>query len=115
MLGMRGSTIKGHLDMLVLAVLAAGPLHGYAVIEELRARSGDSFDLPEGTIYPVLHRLEREGLLASVWSEAVGRPRRTYTVTRAGRKALAEQRRAWQAFSDAVGRVLGGAPWPATI
>ncbi len=111
---MRGSAIKGHLDMLVLAVLAAGPLHGYAVIEQLRTRSGDSFDLPEGTIYPVLHRLEKEGLLASAWSEAAGRQRRTYTLTGAGKRALVEQRRAWLAFSDAVGQVLGGAPWPAT-
>jgi DNA-binding PadR family transcriptional regulator len=112
---MKGSTIKGHLDMLVLAVLAAGPLHGYAVIEELKTRSGDSFDLPEGTIYPVLHRLEKEGMLASSWSEAAGRQRRTYTLTRAGKGALAEQRRTWLAFSDAVGKVLGGAPWPAKI
>ena len=112
---MKGATIKGHLDMLVLAVLAAGPLHGYAVIEQLKARSEDSFDLPEGTIYPVLHRLEKEGLLASTWSDAAGRQRRTYTLTRAGKGALAEQRRAWQAFSDAVGKVLGGAPWPAKI
>jgi PadR family transcriptional regulator, regulatory protein PadR len=112
---MKGSTMKGHLDMLVLAVLAAGPLHGYAVIEQLKTRSGDSFDLPEGTIYPVLHRLEKEGLLASAWGQAAGRQRRTYTLTSAGKGALAEQRRAWQAFSDAVGNVLGGAPWPARI
>src|SRR4051812_13392633 len=99
--------------MLVLSVLAAGPLHGYAVIEELKARSGDSFDLPEGTIYPVLHRLEKAGLVVSAWGEAAGRQRRTYTLTRTGRGALAEQRHAWQAFSDAVANVLGGAPWPA--
>jgi PadR family transcriptional regulator PadR len=110
---MKGSTIKGHLDMLVLAVLAAGPLHGYAVIEELKTRSGDSFELPEGTIYPVLHRLEKEGLLSSAWSETAGRPRRTYTLSKAGKGALAEQRRAWQAFSDAVWRVLEVTPWPA--
>ena len=112
---MKGSTIKGHLEMLVLSVLASRPLHGYAVIEELKTRSGDSFDLPEGTIYPVLHRLEKEGLLASAWSEASGRQRRTYTLTRAGKGALAEQRRAWQDFSDAVRKVLGGAPWPVKI
>ena len=99
----------------MLSVLASRPLHGYAVIEELKTRSGDSFDLPEGTIYPVLHRLEKEGLLASAWSEAAGRRRRTYTLTRAGKGALAEQRRAWQDFSDAVGKVLGGAPWPVKI
>lgn len=112
---MRGSTIKGHLDMLVLAVLAAGPLHGYAVIEELKKRSDDSFDLPEGTVYPVLHRLEKEGLLMSAWSEVGGRRRRTYTLTKTGQLALAEQQGSWRAFADAVGKVLESQPWPAKI
>ena len=57
---MRADTLKGHLDGLVLATLAAEPAHGYAVIEELKRRSGGAFDLPEGTVYPVLHRLEKE-------------------------------------------------------
>ena len=56
--------LKGHLDMIVLAALAAaGSAHGYAVIEEIKRRSGGAFDLPEGTIYPALHRLEQAGLL----------------------------------------------------
>jgi len=55
---MIGEALKGHLDLLLLAILAEGPAHGYAVIESLRARSGDVFDLPEGPIYPALHRLE---------------------------------------------------------
>lgn len=101
--------------MLVLAVLSQGPLHGYALIEELKVRSGGSFDLPEGTVYPVLHRLEKAGLLSSDWSETAGRPRRTYSLTTPGRAALAEQRNAWHAISDAVGKVLGGGPWPAKI
>ena len=57
---MEGEKLKGHLDMIVLAALsAAGSAHGYAVIEEIRRRSGGAFDLPEGTIYPALHRLEQ--------------------------------------------------------
>ena len=60
---MRAESLKGHLDTLVLATLEAAPLHGYAVIDELRARSEGAFDLAEGTVYPVLHRLEAEGLL----------------------------------------------------
>jgi PadR family transcriptional regulator, regulatory protein PadR len=64
---MEGEMLKGHLDLIVLAALSAGPAHGYAVIEEIRHRSGQAFDLPEGTIYPVLHRLEQAGLLASRW------------------------------------------------
>jgi PadR family transcriptional regulator PadR len=74
---MEGEMLKGHLDLIVLAALSAGPAHGYAVIEEIRHRSGQAFDLPEGTIYPVLHRLEQAGLLASRWVIAEsGRKRR---------------------------------------
>ena len=63
--------LKGHLDMIVLAALsAAGPAHGYAIIEEIKRRSGGAFDLPEGTIYPALHRLEQGGLLKSSWTTA---------------------------------------------
>ena len=109
---MKGQTLKGHLDLLVLATLAAGPLHGYAVIEQLRARSGDAFDLPEGTVYPVLRRLEESGLLTSQWQEVGGRRRRSYRLTEQGRAALIEERSAWEAFSAAVGQVLRGAPWP---
>lgn len=113
-LGMRSQALKGHLDMLVLAVLAECPRHGYGVIEQLRLRSGDAFDLPEGTVYPVLHRLERAGVLASDWSEHAGRRRRTYRLTESGRVALTEQRSAWESFSAAVGSVLQGVPCPRT-
>lgn len=106
--------LKGHVDLLVLAALATGPQHGYAVIEELRRRSGDAFDLPEGTVYPVLHRLEKAGLLASDWSEDTGRRRRTYRLTAAGRRALVTERSAWDEFSSAVRAVLRGVPSPTT-
>jgi PadR family transcriptional regulator PadR len=107
---MEGEMLKGHLDMIVLAALAAGPAHGYAVIEEIKRRSGQAFDLPEGTIYPVLHRLEQAGLLASRWVTAEsGRRRRVYALTRRGDRVLAERRAVWQQFSDAIGAVLAGA------
>ena len=102
--------LKGHLDMIVLAALAAGPAHGYAVIEQIRQRSGEAFDLPEGTVYPVLHRLEAGGLLSSKWETAEsGRKRRVYALTRRGSSALADQRATWQKFSVAVGGLLGAA------
>ena len=104
---MKAETLKGHLDCLILATLAAGPAHGYAVIEQLKRRSGGAFELAEGTVYPVLHRLEAEGLLASSWSEAAGRKRRVYRLTRRGRSALEGRRREWRAFSGAVEAVLG--------
>jgi transcriptional regulator len=94
-------------EMLVLAALAAGPAHGYAVIEQIRRRSGRAFDLPEGTVYPALHRLEQAGLLASRWVTAEsGRRRRVYALTRRGERALAERRAVWRQFSDAIRGVL---------
>jgi transcriptional regulator len=110
---MEGEMLKGHLDMIVLAALLAGPAHGYAVIEEIKRRSGGAFDLPEGTIYPVLHRLERGGLLAGRWVTAEsGRRRRVYVLTRRGKRALSEQRAVWEQFSDAVARLFKGSrPW----
>jgi PadR family transcriptional regulator PadR len=113
---MRAEALKGHLDGLLLAVLEAGPTHGYAVIDALRGRSDGTFDLPTGTVYPALHRLEDVGLVASTWSDGSGRRRRVYELTGAGRKALVEQRAAWQQFAGAVHSVMnGGQAWtPAT-
>jgi transcriptional regulator len=98
--------LKGHLDSLILAVLSAEPAHGYAILQELKARSGGAFDLPEGTIYPALHRLEHSGLLTSGWSTAAGRRRRVYRLTRRGRTRLEARRREWRTFSSAVDAVL---------
>jgi len=103
---MKAEALKGHLDGLILAVVAAGPAHGYAVIEALKQRSGGVFDLPEGTVYPALHRLEADGLLASAWETASGRRRRVYKLTRRGQAALGERRGDWRAFSRAVEGVL---------
>jgi PadR family transcriptional regulator PadR len=106
---MEGEMLKGHLDMIVLAALAAGPAHGYAVIEEIRRRSGKAIDLPEGTIYPALHRLQQAGLLSSRWVTAdSGRRRRVYALTPSGKRALAQRRAVWQQFSDAIRGLLDG-------
>jgi PadR family transcriptional regulator len=103
----KGEALRGQLDALVLATLRGGPAHGYAVIEELKRRSEGAFDLAEGTVYPVLHRLEAEGLLASSWSTVAGRRRRVYRLTRRGESALAAREAEWRAFSTAVEAVLG--------
>jgi PadR family transcriptional regulator PadR len=105
---MQAEELKGHLDALILAVLASGPAHGYAVIEDLRARSGGRLDLPEGTIYPALHRLERNGLLASEWSDQ-GRRRRIYRLTTRGERELGIRRHRWREFSQTVDAVLASA------
>ena len=92
---------------MVLSVVSVGPLHGYAIIEQLRLRSGGSMSLPEGTVYPALHRLEAAGLLSSHWSQAGGRRRRVYELTRRGMRELGTRRAEWREFSRAVEAVLG--------
>ena len=99
---MRGQALKGHLDGMMLAALEDGPQHGYAIMEALRAGSGGQFDLPTGTIYPALRRLERAGLVQTTWSEDGGRRRRVYELTPAGRRMLDAERHSWADFSAAV-------------
>lgn len=102
---MNAEELKGHLDALILSVLAREPLHGYAVIEALRERSGGKLTLPEGTVYPALHRLERSGLLASQWSHN-GRKRRVYRLTRRGERELGVRRERWREFTTTIEAVL---------
>jgi PadR family transcriptional regulator len=106
--------LKGHLDTLLLAALQDGPRHGYAVRQALREGSGGRFDLPTGTIYPALHRLETAGLIAGDWSVVEGRRRRTYRLTPAGEKRLHAERSSWQEFAAAVTGMLEARPWPVT-
>jgi len=107
MQGMEGEMLKGHLDMIVLAALSAGPAHGYAIIEHIRHKSGEAFDLPEGTVYPALHRLEQAGLLSSRWTTAPsGRRRRVYVLTKRGERSLASQSEVWHKFATAIGGLL---------
>src|ERR1700722_11628139 len=103
---MNRERLKGNLDLLLLSVLVAGPGHGYAIISALRDRSGGIFDLPEGTIYPALHRLEDAGLLASSWADAHGRRRRVYGLTERGAAALAAEQAEWRRFAVGVQTVV---------
>ena len=105
---MNGQVLKGHLDLLLLAGVGAGPVHGYALIERLRRLSGGAFDLPEGTVYPALHRLEKAGLLRSRWAPGATRRRRVYEVTARGRRALGQRLDEWRDFAHAVDSVLNG-------
>jgi PadR family transcriptional regulator, regulatory protein PadR len=105
---MKQDILKGQLELVVLASLRAGPLHGYAIIKELRQRSSGEFDVLEGTLYPALHRLEQAGLVRSRWSAAGGRRRRIYELTKKGRQALASQESEWRRFVRTLDSVLGG-------
>ena len=98
--------IKGHLDLLLLRILSDGPAHGYEVITALRERSDGTFALPEGTVYPALHRLEEAGLLASAWDTSGTRRRRVYSLTAAGATALSAEQAAWRRLVNGVGAIL---------
>jgi DNA-binding PadR family transcriptional regulator len=103
--------VRGQLDLLLLGTLRqTGPTHGYALIVSLREHSHRVFDLPEGTVYPALHRLERDGLVTSEWDTSAPRRRRVYQLTPDGVAALTAQRREWRAFARGVQAVLGASP-----
>ena len=103
---MRSDVLKNHLELLVLTALKDGPGHGYAIIGAIRERSGGEFELLEGSLYPALHRLERDGLVTSSWSQVSGRKRRVYKLSHKGRAALQEQKRNWRRFERAMNLVL---------
>jgi PadR family transcriptional regulator PadR len=109
---MRAEALKGHLDAMLLAALEDGPRHGYAVIEALRQNTGGRLDLPTGTIYPALRRLEVAGLITGSWSVVGGRRRREYQLTAAGHRALSGGRDSWRDFSAMVSAALEGRPCP---
>jgi DNA-binding PadR family transcriptional regulator len=104
---MQRERLKGHLDVLLLAAVAAEESHGYALLKRIREQSDGLFDLGEGTLYPALHRLESSDLVDSSWATVSGRRRRVYGLTPAGREALSREREEWGAFSRAVDAILG--------
>jgi PadR family transcriptional regulator len=104
---MGADRIHGHLDLLILSVLDRGPRHGYAIINEILEGSGGRFDMPEGTVYPALHRLERRNLLESSWAEGATRRRRVYRLSDLGRKALVDERAGWAELSIGIQSILG--------
>jgi PadR family transcriptional regulator PadR len=104
---MKDDKTRGQLETLILAALARGPAHGYAVIVWLREDSDGAFALPEGTIYPALHRLEESGWVSSTREAVNGRTRRIYALTAAGERTLDERRAEWRRFSALVTRMIG--------
>jgi len=103
----KSEVLKGTLDMLILKVLAIGPLHGYAISQRIQQISRDFFQVPEGSLYPALHRLEDRGWLQAKWQETeTGRDAKFYSLTRAGRKQLSAEMQNWQRLSEAVALIL---------
>jgi PadR family transcriptional regulator, regulatory protein PadR len=101
---------QGTLDLLVLKIVALGPLHGYAIAQRLQQISRDVVQVQQGTLYPALHRLENRGLLAADWKLSdTGRDAKYYKLTRKGRTHLESETASWQRLADAVGLILRAA------
>jgi PadR family transcriptional regulator PadR len=98
---------QGTLDLLILKVVALGPVHGYAIAQRLEQVSRGVVQVPQGSLYPALHRLENRGLLAADWEETEsGREAKFYRLTRKGRTQLETEAASWRRLIDAVGLVL---------
>src|SRR4051812_17793059 len=99
---------RGEFGLLLLGLLAERAMYGYELVAELRSRTAAVIDLPEGTVYPALRRLEQEGLVAGRWQEVAGGPRRRYyDITAAGSESLVTDTAAWRRFSAAADGILG--------
>ena len=102
---------QGALELLVLRTLDGGAQHGYAIAQEVQRKSREALAIEEGSLYPALHRMEARGWIEAEWgTTATGRRARFYALTRTGRKRLAEERRAWERMTAAVGLVLRNRP-----
>ena len=101
---------QGTLDLLVLKVLAQGPLHGYAIAQQMLQTSRSVVQVQQGTLYPALHRLENRGFLAAEWKLSdTGRDAKFYRLTRAGRAHLERETASWLRLTEAIGLILQGA------
>jgi PadR family transcriptional regulator PadR len=99
--------LKGTLDMLILKVVALGPIHGYAISQRIRQISREFFQVTQGSLYPALHRLEERGWLDAEWRDTpTGREAKFYKLTRVGRKQLEVAVNDWEKMSDAVALIL---------
>jgi PadR family transcriptional regulator PadR len=99
---------QGTLDLLILKVIVLGPVHGYAIAQRLEQVSRGVVQVPEGSLYPALHRMENRGLLAADWKETeTGREAKFYRLTRKGRRHLEAEAANWQRLIEAVGLILG--------
>ena len=103
----RSELPQGTLDLLILKTVALGPVHGYAIAQRLQQVSRDVVQVPQGSLYPALHRLENRGLLAADWQETeTGRDAKFYRLTRKGRKQLDAEAASWERLTQAIGLIL---------
>src|SRR6476660_4857273 len=106
-MGAKSDLPQGTLDLLILKVVALGPVHGYAIAQRLQQVSRDVVQVPQGSLYPALHRLENRGFLAADWKESeTGREAKFYRLTRTGRAQLDSESESWERLAEAVGLIL---------
>ncbi len=102
--------IKGSIPTLLIAQLSNEDMYGYQLIQRLKLVSDGAFDFKEGTIYPILHALEKAGEVEAYWQDSAdGRRRKYYKITETGRAMLTDKRREWETYSEAMWKILGGA------
>ncbi len=103
--------LPGTLDMLILKAISLKELHGYAILQRIRQISGDALDIPQGSLYPALYRLEHQELIAAEWGQSDNnRKAKYYTLTTAGRKRLREETAGWNRLATAIGAALNTTP-----
>ncbi len=110
-MGKTADLLPGTLDMLILKAVSLAPLHGYGVLLRIGQISGGALDIPQGSLYPALYRLEHQGLIAAEWGQSDNNRRaKFYTLTATGRKRLAEEAAGWNRLASAIGAALGAKP-----
>lgn len=110
-MGKQVDILQGTLDMLILKAVSLGPLHGYGILLRIQQVSKDALQVPQGSLYPALYRLEHRGWIAAEWGESDNkRKAKYYSLTAAGRKQLRSERQAWKRLAVAIGDVLAAEP-----
>jgi len=105
--GKTADLLPGTLDMLILKAVSLKPLHGYGVLLRIRQMSGGALEIPQGSLYPALYRLEHQGLIAAQWGKSENNRRaKYYTLTAAGRRRLREERAGWNRLASAIAAAL---------
>ena len=103
--------LPGTLDMLILKAVSLKPLHGYGVLLRIRQISGDALDIPQGSLYPALYRLEHQNLIAAEWGQSENNRRaKYYTLTAAGRRRLRQETAGWNRLAAAIATALNTTP-----
>ena len=100
--------LRGSTNLLILSVLEKENLYGYQMIKKLKMKSENVFEFQEGTLYPILHKLEADGAISSYWDETGSKKRKYYTITKEGKKHLKDKKEEWETYRDGVTNVLGG-------